>query len=98
MNINLVKAILERRVLLINYEGQSRSIEPHTYGVGPDGQELLRAYQTSIRSEMQGWRLFDLSRAYDLKPTYQKFAVPRLGFQSGDRAMQDIFAEVRTGR
>jgi hypothetical protein len=96
MNMDLVKAIIEQRVLLIDYDGQSRSIEPHAYGVTFDGKELLRAYQTSIRGEMQGWRLFELSRGYNLHFTYQKFAVARLGFEPGDKAMQNIYAEVKS--
>lgn len=95
MNMQLVKAILERRVLLIDYDGHSRSIEPHAYGMTFDGKELLRAYQTSIRSEMQGWRLFDLSRGYELQQTFQKFAGARLGFEPRDNAMEQIYAELQ---
>lgn len=97
MNVSLMAAIRERRVLSIQYDGYLRTVEPHAYGESKDGTQLLRAYQTSGGSdsgERQGWKLFDLSKAYSISTNQQTFATPRRGYSRGDKAMAHIYAEL----
>lgn len=97
MNISLVNAIEAQLVLTLQYDGYSRTIEPHAYGENTDGTQLLRAYQTSGGSESgeyQGWKLFDLSKAYSVVVSKNSFAQARRGYVKGDKAMVRIFAEL----
>ena len=97
MNNSFVNAIRERRVLALQYDGFSRTIEPHAYGESKDGNQLLRAYQTSGGSESgeyKGWKLFDLSKAYSITATQQTFSSARPGYARGDKAMATIYAQL----
>ncbi len=94
MNEILRRAIGDRRIMLIDYEGQLRVIEPHTYGSDAMGRPLLRAYQPNPRSPARGWQLFDLSRACRLIVTRLVFCQPRPGYSRGDGAMARIIAEI----
>jgi hypothetical protein len=92
-----VNAIREKRALSLQYNGYLRMIEPHTYGEIKDGVQLLRAYQTSGGSESgerQGWKLFDLSKAYSVTASQHPFVAPRSGYARNDKAMARIFAEL----
>jgi hypothetical protein len=94
MNPVLLRAIGARKIMLIDYEGHCRVIEPHTYGADANGRELLRAYQPDPRSPVRGWHLFDLTRSGRLIATRLVFCQPRPGYSRGDDAMAHIFAEL----
>lgn len=97
MNTSLVNAIREKRALSLQYDGYLRTIEPHAYGQSKDDVQLLRAYQTSGGSEsgeQQGWKLFDLSKAYSVTASQHTFTAARPGYARGDKAMARIFAEL----
>ena len=97
MNTSLLNAICEKRTLSLQYDDYLRTIEPHAYGESKDGVQLLRAYQTSGGSESgerQGWKLFDLSKAYSVTASQHTFTAARPGYARGDKAMTRIFAEL----
>jgi hypothetical protein len=58
------KAIAERRLLQLTYQGKSRVVEPHDYGM-LGGKARLFVYQLRVVGEVEsaktrGWRLLDV--------------------------------------
>lgn len=98
MNQMLVGAINGRKVLSLTYDGLSRIVEPHTYGVSANGSELLRCYQISGMhrnpSGPHDWNLLTVSKIGSLAETGATFSTARPGYRRGDRAMARIYAEL----
>ena len=97
-NQTIIEAIKNRQVLRIWYEPGERIIEPHCYGESTDGNELLRAYQTSGASESgehSDWKLFRVDRIKSITPTSEAFSGPRPEYNPDDSAMRsEIFAHL----
>lgn len=91
-------AIRAKRVLNINYSPGNRTIEPHTFGRGSDGQLLLRGYQISGASasgEPTNWKLFRVDQIAKLSVSEATFDGPRPGYKRGDKAMKNgVIAEL----
>lgn len=97
MNPDIMSAIRQRKRLIVNYEPGQRIIEPHAYGLGSHGQELLRAFQISGASasgEHVDWKLFRVDRINGLMPANENFAGPRPGYRRGDKAMSRIYVQL----
>jgi len=83
-------AIESRSELRFSYHGGTRKAEPHCYGVGKDGDELLRAYQTSGFSSSgnhRGWKLLQVSEMKSITLSGAVFERPRRGYNRDDPAM-----------
>jgi len=90
-------AIAKRHILAFDYDGFHRTVEPHTYGIDRKGHRALRAYQTgggSDSGEIVGWKLFHEHDMHSMRDTGQSFAGPRPDYRRGDRAFQQILAEL----
>lgn len=91
-------AIRAKRVLELYYDPGYRTIEPHAFGRGSDGQLLMRAYQTagaSASGEHENWKLFRVDRVRSLRAANAEFDGPRPGYRRGDKAMKGgIIAEL----
>lgn len=98
MRHTLEHAILDKKVISLDYEPGMRVIEPHALGFGSEGQILLRAYQTagaSASGEHENWKMFRLDRIQSATETGQSFDGPRTGYRRGDKAMKrGIIAEL----
>lgn len=98
MNKQIISAIHDRNILVIDYEPGRRTIEPHALGYSSDGNLLLRAYQTEGASDSGqpiSWKLFRVDKIRELEPTNQHFYDPREGYRKGDSAMPGgILAEL----
>lgn len=95
MNTQIIDAIKNQNVISFDYEGESRTVEPHCYGVTTKGNEAIRAFQISgySSSGKMGWKLYDLSKADDIEVLDETFDV-RDGYKQGDKGMLRIFAEI----
>ncbi len=65
MKTIITKAIKNRNILEFNYQGLYRVVEPHTFGVYRNGNELLVAYQIDGESKSRKspfWSNFKLKR------------------------------------
>ena len=91
-NLTITRAIAERRVLKFTYDGEARVVEPHTYGRGVKGDDLLRAWQTNGFDS--GWKLFRVSDIRMLHPTQERFSGPRKDYKKRDPAMERIYTEL----
>jgi predicted DNA-binding transcriptional regulator YafY len=91
-NLTLARAIAEKRVLKFTYDGEARVVEPHVYGRGVKGDDLLKGWQTNGFDG--GWKLFRVSDIRTLHPTQEGFSGPRQGYKRRDAAMARIYAEL----
>ncbi|GHT34541.1 hypothetical protein AGMMS49574_22170 [Bacteroidia bacterium] len=95
MNAEIINAIKNQNVITFDYEGESRTVEPHCHGVTTKGNEVIRAYQIDgySSSGKMGWKLYDLSKADDIEVLDETFEV-RDDYKRGDKDMAKIFAEI----
>jgi hypothetical protein len=98
MNSSISIAIRERLKLQLIYDWGHRVVEPHAYGVGEEGQELLRVYQVggaSQSNEPIGWKLFRVDEIRSLQVLSETFSGARPGYKRGDKAMtRRIYAQL----
>lgn len=95
MDDTIIKAIKNQLLLKFNYEGYSRTVEPHCYGLTTKGNEAIRAYQVDgySSSGKMGWKLYDLSKAYSFEILDDVFET-RDDYKQGDKGMSEIFVEI----
>ena len=95
---DLIQAINDRRLIVIDYEPGIRTIEPHAYGESADDNGLLRAFQTdgaSASGEQVHWKLFRVDRIRSFELLDERFPGPRPEYRQGDRAMKGgIYAQL----
>ena len=96
MHNMIIDAIHNQTCLEFYYDGGMRTVEPHCYGCGRNG-ELLRAYQVCGYSEsgnVEGWKTFTIGKISAMSCTDDTFRV-RDDFKHGDKDMiNGIYAEV----
>lgn len=97
MNQEICKAIEDKNIVTFSYDGGSRTIEPHCYGISSKGNELLRAYQTGGYSESGnpvGWKLFTVNKISNLEVSTDTFGGPRPQYNPNDKAMSIIYCSL----
>ena len=101
MKNKICYAITLNRLLLIEYKGDLRIIEPHCYGIGKRTNELLRAYQVSGQpkdmpglSMRKGWKLFDVEKIERCNVLDESFVCPRDEYVHDDSAMGEIICQI----
>lgn len=96
INRLIVAAVHERRLVKLAYSAGNRIVEPHVYGLGGDGQELLRCYQVggeSLSHERYGWKLLRGEEMGHVEVLDVSF-VPRAGYNPHDPAIRCVHAQV----
>jgi WYL domain len=91
----LVRAILEHRVVELDYQGYRRTVEPYLLGLHEAGEPILLGYQTagfSHSGEIPGWRTFITTAIGEVGITDRTFAGPRPDWNPYGEAMLEIFA------
>jgi hypothetical protein len=96
MNQEIIDAIENKNLIEFNYDGESRIVEPHCYGISTKGNEVLRAYQVDgySSSGKMGWKMYDLGKADNINALDDTFDISRSGYQKGDKGMDEIYAEL----
>lgn len=90
-------AIQGLKQLTFTYDGYSRTVNPHAYGVSAEHHELLRAYQTLGGSESgnpMGWKLFRIDEIQFLSVSTSRFEGPHRGYKRNDSEMIQIFCQL----
>ena len=95
MNARIIDAIKNQYLIKFEYERESRTVEPHCYGLTTKGNEAIRAYQTDgySSSGKMGWKLYDLSKANNIEVLDETFET-QTDYKKGDRGMSRIFCEI----
>ncbi len=96
MNEEILNAIEHMKLIQFLYDGESRIVEPHCYGVTTRGNEAIRAYQVDgfSSSGKMGWKMYDLSKSEYIEVLDETFDSPRPGYTKGDKGMSEIFSEL----
>jgi predicted DNA-binding transcriptional regulator YafY len=92
----ICEAIRERRLLVVDYAGARRVVQPHVYGDDHAGDRLLSAYQVSGGSasgEERGWKSFRMDRLTDVVVAAETFDRARPEFQHDDGAYARILCQ-----
>lgn len=89
----ICEAIRERRLLVIEYGGSRRMVQPHVYGDDHAGDRLLSAYQVSGGSTSgaaHGWKSFHMDRVGSVASTTERFHGARPDYQRDDGAFAQV--------
>ena len=94
----IVEAISTRHLLVIDYHGKTRVVEPHTFGLDRWGRALLCAYQVECDSQSGktplGWRFFFIEQISNARLDARRFAAPRPEYVRNDGAFRSVTAEL----
>lgn len=95
MSNEIEEAIKNQNLIVFDYEGEARTVEPHCYGLTTKGNEAIRAYQVDgySSSGRMGWKLYDFGKADNIEILDEIFKV-RPDYKREDRGMSEIFCEI----
>ena len=94
MNTTIVDAILNKRRLLVTYNGTERLVEPHAYGLDKNGKGKLRVFQVAEAADHQGWRLLNEDAITEIKGANATFSGPQADYQQNDKHIPTIHAQL----
>lgn len=97
MDERIRQAIYRRHFLQLDYNGSTRIVEPHIYGVDTRGNEALSAYQVaggSLSGESAGWKMFDLAKVGDIQMLAAHFSKPRPEYNPGDSLFREVYSQL----
>lgn len=97
MQTQLLKAIATRHLVQLDYNGSTRIVEPHIYGIDTRGHETLSAYQVaggSLSGEGTGWKTFEIARAEDIRLLASHFTKPRREYNPGDAKFRTVYTKL----
>ena len=89
----ICQAIREKLLLELHYDGQSRRVAPHIYGIDSAGDELLSCYQVWGDGAPAGWLALRLADISQLQLTTKRFA-PRPEHQRREELNARVFCRV----
>ena len=89
----ICQAIREKRLLELQYDGHSRRVAPHIYGIDSAGDELLSCYQVWGDGAPAGWLALRLADISQLQLTTKRFA-PRPEHQRREELIARVFCQV----
>jgi len=91
------EAIASMRLLVVEYGGATRLVQPHVYGDDKAGDRLLSAWQVtggSASGAATGWKFFRMDRVTSVALSERRFHAPRPEFQRNDGAFSRILCQV----
>ena len=90
----ICEAIRGRRLMMYEYGGLIRVVDPHLFGENEAGNKLLSGWLRPgySRSDPQGgWRTWRVERIGSAQLLDQQFAGPRPGYNPADRRVAEVF-------
>lgn len=93
----IINAINRRSTLALNYKGIRREVEPHVYGRGTSGGDLLRCYQIAggqASMRPSSWELLAVDQVSELSETGRRFAGARPDYRRDDKDMASVYAQL----
>ncbi len=95
MSPMIAQAVREHRIMTFSYHELPRTVEPHTYGVDGDGDEILVAYQIGGLTQSGSlplWRNFKVAGIRQADFTHAVFGSTRPGYNAYDSRLSVIYA------
>ena len=95
MNRQICAAIKSRHLLVFNYDGLPREVEPHAHGTSSRSKEVVRGYQTGGQSSSGplGWRLWDVAKMKSFRVSESTFVGTRRDYVRDDQNMHPVHCE-----
>lgn len=93
----IVNAIARRSTLVLTYQGVRREVEPHVYGRGTMGGDLLRCFQIAggqASMRPSSWVLLVVDQISGLAESGRTFAGARPDYRRDDKDMSSIYAQL----
>jgi len=93
-------AIAAKRLLVFEYEGYERVVEPHLCGHNTAGHDALLAWFVRGYSESAaepGWRTYLLSQMRSIRLLEESFERARRGYTPTDGSMPLVYCQVPRG-
>lgn len=90
----IAQAIASRNLLRLDYNGSTRVVEPHIYGLDTHGHEALSAYQVaggSLSGADIGWKTFDIGKIRRLQLLGSHFTQPRPEYNASDARFGTVY-------
>ena len=90
-------AIAAKRLLIFEYDGYERVVEPHLCGHNTAGHDALLAWFVRGHSESAagpGWRTYLLSQIRHVRPLEETFKRAREGYNPTDGSMRLVYCQV----
>lgn len=94
MNNTIIEAIINKKLLVVTYNGSERLVEPHTYGLDKSGQGKLRVFQVAENEDHSGWRLFNEAAITDVRIADGTFAGSQPGYNKDDKHIPTVYAQL----
>jgi len=97
MHSTIIEAIQQRRVLNVFYDGYTRVVEPHVYGINSAGHEAVSCYQVgggSASGNPEGWKMLWISKLSSVTLTDQTFTPRTTPSPWVDKPMRRVYAQV----
>lgn len=95
MNTAICDAIRDGEIIEFEYEGMAKIVEPFCYGVGADGQELLRGFViggfSEVLNQEYSWKLFEVSHMGTMQYIGKKFKTIRDGYEKEDKDIKTVY-------
>lgn len=91
METGICNAISKKAVIVFDYNGSLRIVEPQCHGISSAGNEVLRGVQINGGSrsvESIAGKLFDVSKMSNLRETGENFLDPAPNHNPEDKAMK----------
>lgn len=94
----IYQGIQSQRLMAFVYDGHSRIVEPHLYGIHKStGNPVLRCFQVngdSKSGEVPAWKLFCVDKMVRVSLLVPIFHERRLGYNPNDTAMARIYCRL----
>ena len=93
----ICEAIRSKHLLVVDYGGAERLVQPHVYGDDQAGDRLLSAYQVagaSASGASSGWKFFRMDKVASVALSDRHFHSPRPEFQRNDGAFSKIICQL----
>lgn len=90
-------AIRSMHLLIVEYGGEERLVQPYVFGDDHAGKRLLSAYQAaggSASGASAGWKFFRMDKVTSVALSDRRFHSPRPEFQRDDGAFARIVCQV----
>jgi hypothetical protein len=99
INLQLWRAIEEKRLIKVTYQNKPRILEPHDYGIH-NGVAKLLGYQVGGLSshKLPGWRLMEESLVRDIELLDRQFAGGRRSSPGKHHKWDKLFIRVKPAR
>lgn len=101
MYLTIFQSIEDSRLLHFHYDGYSRVVEPHLFGVDRRGRDVLYGYQVAgadMLGRHVGWKCYVAKDMHTILALDARFAGPRVSYEPRSHTWQRIYVQIEWRR